>query len=242
MELLLAGAALAALMFAPKGAAPKLRVLDGGKSPPKPKTTTKTKTAVAKMKPAAAPRGLVVTRSPDGGTSLQPGPEFGGTDDAVYVPEPSRSVDNLNAAFDRQAEKNAADGAVAPSAAARKLAKAKPKPKPKIVAKPKLAAKPKPQPKPKPIPKPKKPPPPRIPVRPPPTAAKLAKPAKRTPSRAAVDLRDYLNAGGNPGSRAKRSDFVKLAQQDMGGVAADGVFGSATKQRAARLGVVIANH
>jgi hypothetical protein len=91
----------------------------------------------------------------------------------------------------------------------------------------------------KPLTPPKKPKAPKKRGARPPTAAKLAKPAKRTGKQAASDLRDYLDGGGNPGSRASRSDFVRAAQHDMGGLQADGVYGTKTRARAKSLGVDI---
>jgi hypothetical protein len=52
----------------------------------------------------------------------------------------------------------------------------------------------------KPLAKPKKPKPPKKRGGTPPSAAKLAKPAKRTGKQAASDLKDYMDNGGNPGS------------------------------------------
>lgn len=73
----------------------------------------------------------------------------------------------------------------------------------------------------------------------PPSAAKLSKPSKRTGKQAANDLKDYLDNGGNPGSRNNRSTFVRSSQSDMGGVSADGVYGPKTRARARALGVDI---
>lgn len=86
---------------------------------------------------------------------------------------------------------------------------------------------------------PKKPKPPKKRGASPPTAAKLAKPAKRSGKQAASDVKDYLDGGGNPGSRANRSDFVRAAQHDMGGLTADGVWGPKSRARAMALGVDI---
>lgn len=91
----------------------------------------------------------------------------------------------------------------------------------------------------KPLAKPKKPKPPKKRGGSPPSAAKLAKPAKRTGKQAASDLRDYLDGGGNAGSRSNRSSFVRSAQTDMGGLTADGVYGPKTRARARALGVDI---
>lgn len=90
----------------------------------------------------------------------------------------------------------------------------------------------------KPLAPPKKPKPPKKRGGKPPSAAKLSKPAKRTGKQAASDLKDYLDNGGQPGSRANRSSFVRSAQQDMG-VSADGVYGPKTRARARSLGVDI---
>lgn len=90
-----------------------------------------------------------------------------------------------------------------------------------------------------PLAKPKKPKPPKKRGGSPPSAAKLAKPAKRTGKQAASDLKDYLDQGGNAGSRNNRSTFVRSAQTDMGGLTADGIYGPKTRARARALGIDI---
>jgi hypothetical protein len=69
-------------------------------------------------------------------------------------------------------------------------------------------------------------------------AAVVKAPAKRAPVQAARDLLTYLQTrGANYGTKNAPSGPVRDAQRDMGGVAADGIYGPSTRARGAALGV-----
>jgi hypothetical protein len=70
-------------------------------------------------------------------------------------------------------------------------------------------------------------------------AAALGVVLPRTPKEAASELGTYLRGGGSKGSKGAPSAAVKQAQTDMGGLAADGLYGPATRARGKALGVTL---
>jgi hypothetical protein len=69
--------------------------------------------------------------------------------------------------------------------------------------------------------------------------AEVIEPETRSPKEAADDLKKHILATRSYGTKAKPDQTVMAAQRDMGGIAADGIYGPATRSRAAQLGVTL---
>jgi hypothetical protein len=69
--------------------------------------------------------------------------------------------------------------------------------------------------------------------------ADVIEPETRSPKEAAEDLKKYILATRSYGTKAKPDQTVMAAQRDMGGISADGIYGPATRSRAAKLGVTL---